>query len=148
MNLKYIPMLIDYGDIDVSLLDSSTPVETLWEYTNKENQSIRIRLKSLIANTNTFANEGYLTIYANDIVVQKIYLTTNQDIALDIPEIILENGKSIVVETGWDGVHSGCSFTLNGKFTVIGLDSLMNPNNTDIIPYTEQEVIDAINDLW
>lgn len=63
--------------------------------------------------TNTGSNEGFFALRKNGTIVYKQNLTTNATAQYtNIPSIDLETGDTVEFCIGFDGVHSGCMFTI------------------------------------
>ena len=142
MNINYVPVIADFGNINSSLGASNTQVRTLWEYVNNEDVSVRIKLSDLVAYTNTGSNEGYLNIEIEDTVTQSIYCSTSTYMNINIPEVTIPCGKSLVIKTNWDGHHSSVTWNLTGRFIAISDYSEMSSST-----YTDDEISEAVDNI-
>lgn len=142
MNINYVPVIADFGNINSSLGSSNTRVRTLWEYVNNEDVSVRIKLSDLVAYTNTGSNEGYLNIEIEDTVTQSIYCSTSTYMNINIPEVTIPCGKSLVIKTNWDGNHSSVTWNLTGRFIAISDYSEMSSST-----YTDDEISEAVDNI-
>ena len=142
MNINYVPMIADFGNINVSLSSSNEKIRTLWEYTNNNEKSVRIKLSDLVAYTNTGSSEGYLTIEIEDEITQTVYCPTNTYTNISIPEVTIPHGKSIVFKTNWDGDHASVAWNLTGRFIAISDYSEM-ANGSELL-YTDEEIQEAV----